>query len=787
MTPPLSPRLESHTEPADHFVPDPEICLVPEPSPICYRLEDEKFKSDIEAAEKKIFKQDNEFWELLVSGDPFSVKSCAYDFEDLDISEMIKASEVPLFTSSQMLTSPPPKAEDLKLESPLLPDDRIADQASEPQRMIKPEDLDQAKELIKSDDGLIVGDRGFSQFLQLTSEKIMRTADQERLSSVDGIGRVPVPVMDFSAPKVEWSDAGCDSDAKMFSWIKEHTKHVNWIPARWPSNKTAEQRMVWAPIPHIRDTRKLVSEQIQVDETIVARFTAVPMDDEVMSSMDCVVKTPGFAILRDYDYDDEMLDEEAVFEENTGIPKTHTSDYATGSFTDGLPSSYSTANVAERMQQGVTARDITFSRKRQRRTSDDEDGWSQPSQVPQVFAHRGSEAVISPDSLAADMAMMDSPLVLRRFVDKGHWDDHSKQVKQHTKMHNPKKPKVNSRFFGSSQQTTPDKDEDEATSSSQKKKQEEDARAMPPPPKPMLAPAPDIILPTAPPKVIIATSVSGLLVMELRNLIPGLGIVLRDYDKRRPRGWYPGLRSPNQDEADITLSPATGILLTTMIKLRQKSLPGMVAQSQGSNNGNFQDVVENVATRYERLVVFVSEGNKHSETITPLLGSDANALAEFQGFAAGLSSSCDISVIYLGGGQETLAKWVAATICRYADEGTALVEEPLLEEETCWELFLRRAGMNPFGAQAVLGILRNTSEDDNPAVGGNGEMYGLPLFVMMTAEERIVMFEDVFRGGRVLNRVSEILDQDWVPVGTEVEVERGHIRYPNLHGSAPVT
>ncbi|KAM7198426.1 hypothetical protein V8F20_006187 [Naviculisporaceae sp. PSN 640] len=791
MTPPLSPRLESHTAPADYFVPDPEICLVPEPSPVCSEFENEKFETDIETAEKKIFKEDNDFWQSATSGESFSLKSCGYDFEDLDISGMIKTGGVPLSTWSQASSSPPPKAEDLKLESPLLSVDKIADWASEPQRAIKSEDLEQAKELIKSDDGSILGDTRFLDFLQSTSEKMMRTAEQEKLRSLDGVGKVNVPVMDFSAPSLDWAQDGCDTARKMFTWIKEHTEHVNWIPARWPSNKRAEQRMVWAPFPHIRDTKKLVSEDIEVDERIIARFVRETMDHEVVSSIDCVVKVPGFAFLRDHDYDDEMLDEETVFERKAGFENTQTSSYGTGGFGDSLPSSYMTANVGKKMMQGVKERDVMSGKKRRRETSGGEDNCSQTLSVPRESGHRKLEFVSSRDSQAAEMAMMDSALALRNFVDESRWDDHSKLVKQHAKMHNPKKPKVNSRFFGSSQQTEPD--EDEETRLSQQKKQEEDARAMPPPPKPILALAPNITLPSSSPRVIIATSVSGLLVMELRSLIPGLGIVLRDYDKRRPRDWYPGLRSPNLDEADITLSPATGILLTTMVKLRQKSLPEMArAQGQASNSGgNFRHVVENVATRYERLMVFVSEGNRHSETITPLLGSDANALAEFQGFTAGLSSSCDISVVYLGGGSETLAKWIAATICQYADETAELADQPLLEEETCWELFLRRAGMNPYGAQAVLGILRNPREDDEPAVGGSGAMYGLPLFVMMTAEERVIMFEDIFRGRRVLNRVSEVLDQDWppapAPAPPQQEMEVGGIRHPYLHGSVPVT
>jgi hypothetical protein len=161
--------------------------------------------------------------------------------------------------------------------------------------------------------------------------------------------------------------------------------------------------------------------------------------------------------------------------------------------------------------------------------------------------------------------------------------------------------------------------------------------------------------------------------------------------------------------------------------------------------------------RHERLVVLVSEGNKHSETASPLSQADARALAEFQGFAAGLQQ---VQVVYVGGGVETLAKWVAKVVCDYYERETVAVRGLLLPVETLWEVFLRRAGMNVFAAQVVLGRLK--VPDGELAVGGpGGQVYGLPLFVMMGREKRIELFEEVLGGRKVLDRVSEALDVPW--------------------------
>ncbi|KAK4213498.1 hypothetical protein QBC37DRAFT_387988 [Rhypophila decipiens] len=736
---PLSPRIESHTEPADYFVPDPEICLVPDPSPVCSKLE-----TDIKAAGKRIFKADTDFWESLLSGETYSLKSCGFEYDDLDISGMIRAGEIPL---PDHVYNCAPKAEALKLKIPLLPDDKMVDAAREPQRIIKPEDLEQAKELIKSEDDPPMADQKFSDFLQSKSDKMMRSAEQEKLSSIDSTARVPVPVMDFSAPKPDWIQDGCDTPAKMFTWTKRYTGHIiNWNPVRWPSNRAAEQQMIWSPIAHIWDTKKLVSEKIEVDDELLRQFMVMTLDRDVMSSTDCVVKRHGLAILRDYDLDDELLDEEDVLERKTGLSTIPIPSHGTIRLRDSVSPSYNMPFLAGSWKQDLKnpPQEITLAKKRARRDSDEEP-------APPKFARQTAGVIPSRDSQAAEMAMMDSASALLRLVDDKQWDDHSTLVENYAKRF--KKSKVNSRFFGPSQDAI--QDDDDLQSQARRKKEDDDAKAMPPSPKPIPALAPSFTLPNtaAPPKIIVASSVSHMLILELRNLIPGLGVITRDYGK-----WA---RSSSDlatatMEADIKLSPATGIMLTTMVKLRQKSLPG----TPGSD---FRSQVENVASKYETLLVLISEGNKHSESITPLNGSDANALVEFHGFVAGLS--CQISVMYIGGGQETLAKWVASSISQHANEG-APVQDPLLEEETCWEVFLRRAGMNSFGAQAVLGLLKNPEADEEEVqtatVGATaGRLYGLPLFVMMSAEERIVMFEDIFGGRKVLEWVSEVLDWEW--------------------------
>ena len=73
---------------------------------------------------------------------------------------------------------------------------------------------------------------------------------------------------------------------------------------------------------------------------------------------------------------------------------------------------------------------------------------------------------------------------------------------------------------------------------------------------------------------------------------------------------------------------------------------------------------------------------------------------------------------------------------------------------------MRRAGMDVFAAQVVLGGLR--VPDGVAAVGGGeGEVYGLPGFMVMGRERRVEVFGEVFGGGKVLDRGSDVVDRPW--------------------------
>ena len=87
-----------------------------------------------------------------------------------------------------------------------------------------------------------------------------------------------------------------------------------------------------------------------------------------------------------------------------------------------------------------------------------------------------------------------------------------------------------------------------------------------------------------------------------------------------------------------------------------------------------------------------------------------------------------------------------------------------------WEVFLRRAGLNPFAAQLILSSLRDPYDitlETSPlgaTLGGHPtvvRVFSLSSFLLLSAEERISQFQALVGGSRILRRVNEVLDQKW--------------------------
>lgn len=242
-------------------------------------------------------------------------------------------------------------------------------------------------------------------------------------------------------------------------------------------------------------------------------------------------------------------------------------------------------------------------------------------------------------------------------------------------------------------------------------------------------------------------------VREIERLYPEVVLVERDFAARA--SVQGRIQAPCLEEADVLISPGTGILLTTLQKIKQKSLPGQ------KNHAGVRERMMVLAPRYEQLIVLVSEGQPAStgDSVSRTLDErDCQTLSSLIGYTTLLGISAQI--FFVPGGETALARWTVSCMARHSIDNYAL---DLQQDETFWELFLRQAGMNAFAAQAVLGILKVPAQQAAGAPIDSAKTdFGLTAFLHMTVEERVRKFGALMGGDGMLRRVSSIVDGQWV-------------------------
>jgi hypothetical protein len=258
---------------------------------------------------------------------------------------------------------------------------------------------------------------------------------------------------------------------------------------------------------------------------------------------------------------------------------------------------------------------------------------------------------------------------------------------------------------------------------------------------------------------------------HIEQLYPHAQVVYRDY----------GLPHSSVEEADILLSPSTGLIYTTLQQVKQRPLPGQPDRSP------VKERMKDLHRRYERLVVMISEGlSREMEdhgTGRPEDPRNQEVLAQFEDYAGELAG--EVLIRYVRGGEQALAHSIVIEMANYGlphgsrDDGdikpsasetyvslSDCYHRPCALTDLQWELFLRRAGLNPFAAQAIVGLLGQpynyyipTSSPASVECHMAVSVSGLPAFLTMSEEDRIRYFQALMGGSRILKRVSKVLDQ----------------------------
>jgi hypothetical protein len=220
-------------------------------------------------------------------------------------------------------------------------------------------------------------------------------------------------------------------------------------------------------------------------------------------------------------------------------------------------------------------------------------------------------------------------------------------------------------------------------------------------------------------------------------------------------------------EADLLLSPATAIILTTLQQIQQVNLPGQSFEL----NSVYLRLLQ-ISARHERVIVLVSQGcetvvdptsplpemEKASRAIPALTLRQTVAFASLCAFSAGLRSA--VMTHLVPGGEHELSTWIARLVDTFG------IDMDIKSEETLWEQLLRRVGLNAFAACWILTDLKMPDTKSSPLFeskweSGDQNLYGLAGFMQMDTKERESRFASVMGGRTVLERVSSCVDACW--------------------------
>ncbi|KAF2857105.1 hypothetical protein K470DRAFT_19681 [Piedraia hortae CBS 480.64] len=174
-------------------------------------------------------------------------------------------------------------------------------------------------------------------------------------------------------------------------------------------------------------------------------------------------------------------------------------------------------------------------------------------------------------------------------------------------------------------------------------------------------------------QIVVSTSIAAQrsTMRQLKTLLPGLDVIERD----------------SIIDADITISPSTGLIMTTLAKIKQRSLPGQAARQV-----SIRERIAAIALRYEKLVILVEGSSSMDE-------HDCMAWGDFLGYTAILDAAVQVTHV-----ASEPVNWMATYILLHS---TADLGVTLLPEETMWERFLRAGGLNSWAAQYALARLKD--------------------------------------------------------------------------------
>ncbi|KAK5987971.1 hypothetical protein PT974_12107 [Cladobotryum mycophilum] len=537
-------------------------------------------------------------------------------------------------------------------------------------------------------------EEAFSAIMNDRASYVDNLADQERLNPSDSISRISVPILNFDIPPPEWSTR-CSTAKSHLCWLRDSLGSAFCIPII-PKDTKSEMGLKWTPVPP-KSGRTVGTEELPC------------FMESARDLLEDVVPTWGntsFLSIRQH-----MAILELAHDEEIEHP-TQLSDDETQSSSSPRPTNQKEliTDQTDSMQEGKShyfpSQDwSTLIRSVKKR----------PIDIETSLLPRSMDTSATSSLIAGFMQL------------RG------------------KKPRVNSPASTPSRKITVTTLPQARNHSSTVVKEQASPREVETPKVPAIAPK--LELPAEKGTFIISLSLGRSIIAHLETMWPSGNLIDMDYSLYNTMAWSPNTGQQREVisilsyEADVSLSSSAGIVVTNLLRVRQRALPGSKAQAP------LRERIAKVSQKYETLIVLVSETNPAGEFMASLNSSDAAAYADFVRFTTALDT--DVNVCFVPGAEHTLAKWILSLMCQYSHQAVPL-KRFLSIEESSWDLLLRRAGMNVTAAKVISVLL---FEEFGPS--------GLAKFLISTIQERVDRYAALLGGERVMCRISERLDRKW--------------------------
>lgn len=565
-------------------------------------------------------------------------------------------------------------------------------------------------------------------FLATTIEPV--AVKQEQLQETDTLGRVPVPPMDFGLPVPPWrkrTDAAStitETKSLLYDLQNLHLKG-----AHWPAVGKLERQLQWTPFPAAL-ARVETQEYISGAESLQS-FIEMP---ECIDSDSLVWKPDGLRCLNSLNDSDEEELSVGEFPESTAME------------------TLIRKRKLEIQQRGTAASNSDD----QRRSSGD--ACAEVGQVMKRHRRKHTldqeEALLKTNDADTEGTLLGSqPLEQFLGLRKGLAADASDAKVKLKILSN--KPETQAKLEGNLRGDTGKADQYPPVRTT---------AGNPTGDMQSITPEPELTVPTNLSSFVVSTRFlqDRKLAREIETLYPTAALIERDFslymesNPRSAKAEEPEVHLVCRinSEADLILSPSTGLVITTFQKIMQQALPGKKADSV------IRERIVRASPRYERLIILVtgsslSKAGDDFQATNRLSQEDCEALVGFIAFCTGVQEENQVYLV--SSHTEVLAKWIVSFMVRYRVDD---LDMNLLQEETLWELFLRRAGLNAFAAQVICTALKKASQSQDSR-DDLATDHGLKAFLKMSVEERLAKFEHVFGGRNLLLRVSDVVDACW--------------------------